>query len=496
MAFVDPETSFNRIGHLNIERNTIQPLSFLSGTPVKNLYQVIEAGLPNKLAPTGSPIPEDSEFNSSGYDSSDKVDRPSHPVIFTKRATSIIVKHEDILLHEDFTSTADYEGEIGVIIGKPGFCIREQDAWEYVWGYTIINDVTARERQRDHKQFFIGKSADTYCPIGPIAVPKEELPKTLRIQTHVNGELRQDSTTKDLIFSIPELLAETYWPPELLPVWASESSLQYFLKPADEISISVTGLGTLTNKVSQPGVSNATTHCVSTTSAFELTNASRAAGKGADLTVINGKSISYKQVGSRRENMVFIHGLDFEGHGLSPTHPLSRLTIESLTTDLAGVFRTADVSTSQPATLFAQSMGCLVAMKFALQNPSLVRRLVLISPPPYPLPETRRNALFAHSGIARTRGMPAVVEEIDPEGYTKACHAFASANGRLELESVQADTLIITGEDDELSTPAVCREYRNVIKGSRLVVLRNVGHWPNFEDPVGAAEAVKEALLR
>jgi len=81
---------------------------------------------------------------------------PTHPVIFTKRSTSIIANEEDILLHEGFTETLDYEGEIGVIIGKGGFQISEADAAEHVWGYTIINDVTAREKQRDHKQFYIG----------------------------------------------------------------------------------------------------------------------------------------------------------------------------------------------------------------------------------------------------------------------------------------------------------------------------------------------------
>lgn len=82
---------------------------------------------------------------------------PSHPVIFTKRATSIIANEEDILLHEGFTETLDYEGEIGVIIGKGGFRISEEEAPQHAWGFTIINDVTAREKQRDHKQFYIGK---------------------------------------------------------------------------------------------------------------------------------------------------------------------------------------------------------------------------------------------------------------------------------------------------------------------------------------------------
>lgn len=146
------------------------------------------------------------EFHASGYDSSDKVAMPTHPVVFTKRATSIVANEEDILLHENFTDTLDYEGEIGVIIGKGGFQISQERAADHIWGYTIINDVTAREKQRDHKQFYIGKSADTYCPMGPIAVPADRLPKVLTVTTHVNGQKRQESTTEDLIFSIPTLI--------------------------------------------------------------------------------------------------------------------------------------------------------------------------------------------------------------------------------------------------------------------------------------------------
>jgi 2-keto-4-pentenoate hydratase/2-oxohepta-3-ene-1,7-dioic acid hydratase in catechol pathway len=188
VAYHDPQTQRDRIGHYNLSENTIQPLSFTSGTPIENLYQAIEAGESN-ITSSGSIILSSTvrilpplaardvlcvgknyvehakEFNSSGFDSSDKVDVPSHPVIFTKRYTSIIADGEDIWPHPEFTSTADYEGEIGVIIGTPGFRIKEEDAMAHVWGYTIINDVTARERQRDHKQFFIGKSPDTFCPM-------------------------------------------------------------------------------------------------------------------------------------------------------------------------------------------------------------------------------------------------------------------------------------------------------------------------------------------
>ncbi|KAI8627347.1 hypothetical protein F5Y19DRAFT_176210 [Xylariaceae sp. FL1651] len=577
ISFVNPETGFDQIGHLDLEKNTIQPLSFLSGTPVKNLYQVIEAGSPDKLVTAGSPIPADSvkvlpsisgrdvlavgknymehakEFNSSGYDSSDKVDRPSHPVIFTKRATSIIADHEDILLHEEFTSSADYEGEIGVILGKPGFRIQEQDAWDYVWGYTIINDVTARERQRDHKQFFIGKSADTYCPIGPIAVPKEELPKTLRVQTHVNGELRQDSTTEDLIFSIPELIAvmsagQTLQAGDVLATGTPAGvgigkQPPVFLKPGDEIAISVTGLGTLTNKVAQPGTNNVTVSRVNAATAFELTNASKAANKGAALTPVNGKLISYQRMGSGNENIVFVHGLggtkdywtplvsllsladsatlhlyDFEGHGLSPTHPLSQLSISSLAADLAGIFQIAGISTAAPATLFAHSVGCLVAIQFVLENPGLVKKLVLLGPVPSPLPEAGSNGALARAALARAKGMAAVVDAVvgagtsdhskknnpvaiaatrlsllgqDPEAYAKACQALAGATTRLEVEKLDAATLIITGREDKVSPPALCERYKETIRSSHLVVLENVGHWHVFEDATGVAEAIK-----
>ena len=188
VAYHDRLIRKNLIGHYNLTAKTIQPLSFTSGTPITNLYQVIEAGESN-IVSAGAPIDVNKvdilppfalrdvlcvgknyfdhakEFNDSGFDSSDKVDVPSHPVIFTKRYTSIIADGEDIYPHPEFTATADYEGEIGVIIGKSGFRIAEEDAMSHVWGYTIINDMTARERQRDHKQFYIGKSPDTFCPM-------------------------------------------------------------------------------------------------------------------------------------------------------------------------------------------------------------------------------------------------------------------------------------------------------------------------------------------
>lgn len=178
VSYRDAVTGKPRIGHYNNTDQSIQPLSFHSGTHISNLYQVIEAS-PSAITSSGPPFPASEvqilpplpdrdvlcvgknyaehakEFNSSGFDSSDKADQPSHPVIFTKRFTSIIADGEEILPHAGFTETVDYEGEIGVIVGKAGFRIREEDAMEHVWGYTIINDVTARERQRDHSTWLV-----------------------------------------------------------------------------------------------------------------------------------------------------------------------------------------------------------------------------------------------------------------------------------------------------------------------------------------------------
>lgn len=188
IAYRDTRAGKSRIGHLDAQKSTIQPLSFKSGTPLSNLYEVIEIG-DDQIVSSGEAIELSSvqllpplsgrdvlavgknyfehaiEFHTSGYDSSDKTDQPSHPVIFTKRSTSIIAHNEPIFPHPGFTDTVDYEGEIGVIIGRSGFKIAEENAMDYVWGYTIINDMTARERQRDHKQFYIGKSPDTFCPM-------------------------------------------------------------------------------------------------------------------------------------------------------------------------------------------------------------------------------------------------------------------------------------------------------------------------------------------
>ncbi|KAH7128763.1 fumarylacetoacetate hydrolase-like protein [Dendryphion nanum] len=579
ISYADPQNGKARIGHYDHHNQTILPLSFISGTPIDNLYQVIEVGESNIISSGSAPIPASStkilppitgrdilcvgknyaehakEFNQSGFDSSDKVDQPTHPVIFTKRFTSIIANGEEIYSHPEFTKTADYEGEIGVIIGKSGFRIKEEDALSHVWGYTIINDMTARERQRDHKQFYIGKSPDTFCPMGPVAVPASKLEKVLQVQTHVNGELRQNATTEDLIFSIPYLIktmseGQTLTPGDVLATGTPAGvgigrNPPVYLKAGDTVSVSITGLGTLKNRIADPNTPNRTLEQVQKLSHIQNSNAAKFVDSSS-LTNLNNKPLYYKHIGEKTGLPIFfVHGLggtnefytpliqalnldklhslhllDLEGHGLSPTSPLSKLSIESFSKDLNAVFEHANVTSG--ATIIAHSLGALIAIQLALSHPQKISKLILLGPPPSPLSQSHIDTLYTRAETVRTKGLAAIVDTVvttstsdktkstnplavgavrisllgqDPEGYAKACGALVGAKD-LDFSRIQAQTLIITGSDDEVSPPHLCEKYVDALKGrASLKVLESVGHWHVFEDLNGVKEAVEGFLV-
>ena len=139
---------------------------------------------------------------------------PKWPVFFTKAPETVIGPHPDeIESHEKITKWLDYEVELAVIIGKKGRDISKEDAYDHIFGYSVGNDVTAREIQKRHNQWFKGKSLDSSCPLGPRIVPHFDLldagadPADLQVTTHVNGELRQNSRTSKLIFDIPTIIA-------------------------------------------------------------------------------------------------------------------------------------------------------------------------------------------------------------------------------------------------------------------------------------------------
>lgn len=204
-----------------------------------------------------------SELSRSGFDGSRAAsadDLPANPIFFTKLPSSVIGPGGSIAPHSALTNSVDYEAELGVIIGRGGRSIRPGDVWEHIWGYTLINDVTARDLQRGRGQWFMGKSLDTFCPMGPWAVTADELDVTdITIECWVNGELRQRASTKDLIFDIPALVADlssgiTLQPGDVIAT-GTPSGVGFgfdpprFLKPGDVVRVAATGLGVLENRV-------------------------------------------------------------------------------------------------------------------------------------------------------------------------------------------------------------------------------------------------------
>lgn len=190
-----------------------------------------------------------------------KADIPEHVMIFTKAPTTVIGHMEDIMEHKQVTEQLDYEGELAVIIGKKGKGIEKEKALDYIFGYTILNDITARDLQKKHKQFFIGKSLDTTAPIGPWIVTRDSIanPNELNITTKVNGEIRQQSNTEHFIFPIEEVISVlskgmTLEPGDIIatgtPAGVGKGfNPPRFLKAGDTIEISVEGIGTLINQV-------------------------------------------------------------------------------------------------------------------------------------------------------------------------------------------------------------------------------------------------------
>lgn len=204
-----------------------------------------------------------SEFARSGFDASTSAgdsDAPTYPIFFTKAPSSVIGPGASVEAHQDLTMALDYEAELAVIIGVGGRGIRREDAMGHIWGYTLMNDITARDLQHRHKQWFLGKSLDTFCPMGPWAVTVDEVDaENVTLECYVNGELRQRANTKDLIFSIPQLIATlsagiTLQPGDVIatgtPVGVGIGfDPPRYLTPGDAVSVRADGLGELTNSV-------------------------------------------------------------------------------------------------------------------------------------------------------------------------------------------------------------------------------------------------------
>lgn len=189
-------------------------------------------------------------------------DFPKCIEVFTKPVTAIIGHNAAIYNHSNLTQQLDYEVELGIVIGKTGKDISKQHALEFVFGYTIINDITARDLQSAHGQWFKGKGLDTTCPIGPYVVHKSAIqdPHSLSIQLSVNDELRQSSTTADLLFRIDEIIVQlsagmTLEAGDIIATGTPSGvglgmTPPRFLKAGDVITARIDGLGELINPVS------------------------------------------------------------------------------------------------------------------------------------------------------------------------------------------------------------------------------------------------------
>lgn len=187
-------------------------------------------------------------------------DAPEYPIIFTKVPESVIAPQAKIFRHTNLTNHLDYEAELAVIIGKKGRGISRENAMEYVWGYTIINDVSARDLQKKHQQWHIAKSLDSFCPMGPWLVSKDEFDgNNTAIRCWVNDELRQDSSTSLFIFDIPALIETlsagiTLYPGDIIATGTPSGvgmgfNPPKFLQSGDKVKIEIAGIGILENIV-------------------------------------------------------------------------------------------------------------------------------------------------------------------------------------------------------------------------------------------------------
>ena len=269
------------VGVLSEDGVVVHPLPFadmnaLIEAPREQLLAAAEAAqdaLPLSAVTLLAPIPRprqdiiclgmnyrDHLTEAANYDSAFAKERPV-TVYFSKRVSQAVAPEGFIERHADLTNRLDYENELAVIIGKSAKNVKAADAADYIFGYTIVNDVSAREVQTSHKQFYFGKSLDGFTPMGPCITTADEIafPPALTLTTRVNGELRQNSNTELLLNNIAEIIQELSSGMTLLPgtIIATGTPAGVgmgfdppkFLKAGDVVECTIEGIGTLRNTV-------------------------------------------------------------------------------------------------------------------------------------------------------------------------------------------------------------------------------------------------------
>jgi len=224
-------------------------------TPLEKVRLRAPLGHPGKIVCVG--------LNYASHRAEQGIKSPARPVFFLKSSNTICGPGDAIKLPPNSTEV-DYEAEFAVVIGKRGKSVQEEKVFEHIAGYTILNDVSARDMQFADGQWFRGKSCDTFGPTGPCIVTSEEIsdPHSLRISLELNGQTMQDSNTRDLIFKIPFLVSylsqSLTWEAGDLLSTGTPGGVGYYrkppvyLKPGDMVSVTVEGISTLSNPVVGP----------------------------------------------------------------------------------------------------------------------------------------------------------------------------------------------------------------------------------------------------
>ncbi|EJU01914.1 hypothetical protein DACRYDRAFT_107649 [Dacryopinax primogenitus] len=540
-------SNFPFIGQVSPDRTTIQPITLPGQSSVLNDLTVLillwdtvkdELELGEALSlqdvELNAPLPyRDVLCVGKNYREHAAIAMPSHPVIFTKRYTSIIGPYDDIYAHPQATHTLDYEGELGVIFGKAGLGIKKDEVdlngkGGWIWGYTVVNDVTARELQRDHKQFFIGKSLDTFFPQGPFVITADMLPPPhlVEIFTRVNGGFRQRATLDQLIFDIPTLVETiskgiTIQPGDLLATGTPAGvgfglNPPTFLRPGDEVDVAITGIGVLRNKVMTIDKRPAKPH-PSILAASVLRGNSN-----CGLTRMrSGKDLYVEKMGTGPP-ILFIHGLGGTVNFYSPianelakTNTLIRYDAEE---DASDVLESQSIK--GPVPVVSHSMGTLVAAHLAARHPSLISSLIMLGPVKA-IPEPARTATFGRAKTVRAKGMGAVADTIvanatapyssplvtsfaremltaqNAEGYARHCEALATGENPDWVMLRGKPILCIAGVADKVSPVAMSDGYAELVGHAanvKVVQIEDCGHWHCLEKPEAVVKAIKQFI--
>lgn len=228
----------------------------------------IRLGAAIETATLGSPILRPGKIIAIGLNYADHIREtgaaaPERPVVFAKFSSSITGPYDQVVIEPNLTDEGDYEVELAVVIGRPVRRVSEADALGHVFGYLIANDVSARDWQKRDGQLSRSKSMDTFCPLGPWVTTAEEVPdpNALKIRSWINGDIRQDSSTAEMIFSVSELISfcsqtMTLEPGDVILTGTPHGvgfarNPPVFLKAGDVMRCEVEGLGHIENEVTQ-----------------------------------------------------------------------------------------------------------------------------------------------------------------------------------------------------------------------------------------------------